>query len=399
MRFALDIPRNCSVVGELYYQAGGARGSQRDLTSIIERQRASKLGADIDALPDADEGQLFSKLAYHSVDRNSSIWVASIPTRHRRLGPAEFRETTATYFGAPSPVASALEGQGIWSKTGDHRGVCDKYGLKLASLNIDGRWTEAHDSVKYAIARALKMLGVGHMTEVHGLFTSVIPPGNMANARRAMQGHSCGGGGNGQRQGLVPDFKVEIEGLNDGAAATSALVELKMLHCGRTPTNTIGGSTYPTRGNTSVLSGHRRAVHQRAERIQRERERDARTIDRRFCATPPGQDVWADRWRRRRPLQRVERRPRGASLGCMQRRRDSHVCALRRADRAHLAGLLRAILPQRGRMGELEREREASARAGRVRRLGRAHRRREPHPASTGRLRTARARRVGRDRL
>ncbi len=63
-----------------------------------------------------------------------------------------------------------------------------------------------------------------------------------------------------------------------------------MLHCGRTPTSPIGGSTYATRGNASVLLGHRRAVHKRAERIQREREGDARTIDRRFCATPPGQD-------------------------------------------------------------------------------------------------------------
>ena len=70
------------------------------------------------------------------------------------------------------------------------------------------------------------------MSEVHGLFTPDIPPGNMANARRAMQGRSCGGGGNGQRQGLVPDFKVEIEGLNAGAAGTVALVELKMILCG-----------------------------------------------------------------------------------------------------------------------------------------------------------------------
>lgn len=144
--------------------------------------------------------------------------------------------------------------------------------------------------MKFAIARALKTLGVDCMTEVHGLFTAVIPPGEMANARRAMQGHSCGGGGNGQRQGLVPDFKVEIEGLNVGAAATSTLVELKMLHCGSTAGSPIGGTTYAVRGVTSVLSGHRRAVHKRAERIQREREIDARKIDERFCATPRGQD-------------------------------------------------------------------------------------------------------------
>ena len=84
--------------------------------------------------------------------------------------------------------------------------------------------------MKFAIARALQALVVGYMSEVHGLFTPVIPPGTIANARRAMQGRPCGGGGNGQRQGLVPDFKAEIEGLNRSlnarAAGTAALVEL-----------------------------------------------------------------------------------------------------------------------------------------------------------------------------
>jgi len=274
----------------LHFGASGARGSQRELTTLVEKQRASVLGTDIDALADIDNGVVFAKTARYSVDKNSSVWVSNIPTLHLFLGPAEFRETAALYFGAPSPVATALEGQRIWGKGGENRGVCDKFGLKLGSLNLDKRFTTAHDAVKFAIARALQTLGVNYMSEVHGLFTPVIPPGNMANARRAMQGRPCGGGGNGARQGLVPDFKVEIEGLNAGAAGTAALVELKMLRCGSTPRNPIGGSTYATRGITSVLSGHRRAVHKRAETIQREREADARKIDRLFCDTPQGQD-------------------------------------------------------------------------------------------------------------
>ena len=63
-----------------------------------------------------------------------------------------------------------------------------------------------------------------------------------------------------------------------------------MLRCGSTAHAPVGGSTYPTRGGSSVLDGHRRAVHARAASIQNERERDARRIDERFCDTQPGDD-------------------------------------------------------------------------------------------------------------
>ena len=112
-----------------------------------------------------------------------------------------------------------------------------------------------------------------------------------ADARRFMQGRR-GDALRGQRQGLVPDFKVELERLVDGASTTAALAELKMLHAGRSALNPIGGTTYKTRGNGAhcVLTGHRRAVHVRAGKIQAERERDARRIDERFCGVQPGTD-------------------------------------------------------------------------------------------------------------
>ena len=86
----------------------------------------------------------------------------------------------------PSPVAAALEGQVIYSKDGTHRGVCDKFGLTLVSLRLDGRWNTAHDRVKFAIAKSLADLGVDFLSEVHGLFTPQIPPAAQAQARRFM---------------------------------------------------------------------------------------------------------------------------------------------------------------------------------------------------------------------
>ena len=274
----------------LFHEAKGARGSQRELTFVVEQQRLAGLAADIAALPVGDARSLYRRITWCSVDKNAAIWVSSIPTLHMRAGPAEFREICATYFGVPSPVASSLAGQLIYGKDGRRRGVCDEFGLVLVSAKLDGRWNSAHDDVKFAIARALDLCGVDYMSEVHGVFTPVIPPAAQARARRAMQGHRCGGGPNGQRQGLVPDFKIALEGLVDGAASTAALAEVKMLRCGSTAARPVGGSTYATRGARSVLDGHRRAVATRAAAIQGERERDARRIDGRFCDTQPDDD-------------------------------------------------------------------------------------------------------------
>ena len=223
------------------------------------------------------------------MDKNSAVWVTSIPTCHLRAGPREFREITATYFGVPSPLASSLVGQSIFSNGGARRGLCDPFGLKLVSAKLDNRWTEGHDQVKFAIAASLDMLKVSYTCEVHGVFTPAIPPHAQASARRFMQGRRARDG-RGARQGLVPDFKVALSRLVDGAAETDALAEVKMLRCGSTTANPVGGSTYATSGDRNVLAGRQRAVTWRAGRVQPERERDARKIDVKYNGTAIGDD-------------------------------------------------------------------------------------------------------------
>ena len=101
--------------------------------------------------------------------------------------------------------------------------------------------------------------------EVHGVFTPAILPHAQASARRFMQGRRARDG-RGARQGLVPDLKVALPRLVDGAAETDALAEVKMLRCGSTTANPIGGSTYATSGDWNVLAGRQRAVMWRAGR-------------------------------------------------------------------------------------------------------------------------------------
>ena len=75
-----------------------------------------------------------------------------------------------------------------------------------------------------------------------------------AAARRFMRGGAAG------RQGLVPDFKVALPALVDGAAARDALAELKLVRCGSTNAAPVGGSTYPVSGPHDVFAGRQCAV-------------------------------------------------------------------------------------------------------------------------------------------
>ena len=122
------------------------------------------------------------------------------------------------------------------------------------------------------------------MCEVIGVFSPVIPPMEQAAARRYMRGQRAG------HQGLVPDFKVALPHLVGGAAATDALAELKLVRCGSTNAAPVGGSTYPASGPHDVFAGRQRAVEWRESKIQAERERDARSVDSKFCGTQDGDD-------------------------------------------------------------------------------------------------------------
>ena len=81
---------------------------------------------------------------------------------------------------------------------------------------------------------------VNFESEVHGVFTPVIPAAAQAGARLFMQGRRVRGRA---RQGLIPDFKVALPSLVDGAAATDVLAELKVLRCGSTARWPVGVQT------------------------------------------------------------------------------------------------------------------------------------------------------------
>jgi len=238
--------------------------------------RLKDLDVAITALPNDDQ----RKIAWVSVDRNSSIWVASCPSGRNRAGPAAFQEIACRYMGKPSPTASALAGQSIWSMEGVARGVCDPYGIALTSCVLSGDgWRRAHDTIKHAISDTCSTYQVEFTCEVFGLFASCIPQGQHRDA--LVGAHARG------RLGMIPDFRFDgmNELLSDGApvAGTQMLGELKRINQGPT--------RYPTPlvGNSGIYARRQAAVNTRANLLQAEREREARVIDAKFGQTPAGQ--------------------------------------------------------------------------------------------------------------
>ena len=222
----------------------------------------------------------FQRICFASIDQRAGMWCYAIPTAALRPNESEFREIAACYFGMPSPIALQHVGQSIWSKRGTVRGVCDKYGEKLVSLQLSGDgWNTAHDFFKFALCEIFRDLKVSYLCEVFGLFSSLIPQGPRrgpldADTVRAAR----------ERQGLVPDFKIDSASLSRRSGgirgSSSTLAELKFIH--------LGTTRYPR----VVTEDGRRcyAVAKRAREVGREMEASARKLDTIYGGHPPGAD-------------------------------------------------------------------------------------------------------------
>jgi hypothetical protein len=185
---------------------------QKAITQQREMARQQRLDVLIRALPDDD----MRRAAWNNVDKFSTTWVAAWPDRDAYLSNAEFLETTATYFGLPSPACQADVGQ----RLGSLRSVLDAHGCRLTTATLPGDgWRTQHDALKWRITQDMREMQIRATTEVYGLFAALIP-----QAGRALLDSQP----KRKRQGLVPDFLVYApEGPN-----RTCLMELKTLHFG-----------------------------------------------------------------------------------------------------------------------------------------------------------------------
>ena len=125
-------------------QAGVGRGMlklQKKITETLEEIDFRALDDRIRQLPAGDERQR----AWRSVDRLSSQWVSSWPTRKFEYGHLQLEEVLTTYLGAESPIVRPYSGQSIPCGGNGGARVCDPYGSQLANATLPGGFTVPHD--------------------------------------------------------------------------------------------------------------------------------------------------------------------------------------------------------------------------------------------------------------
>ena len=127
-----------------------------------------------------------------------------------------------------------------------------------AAMGGDG-WRKRHDASKLLLRRLLVWAGIPVTCEVFNLFASSIPREGLNRLE-----------GGRRRQGLVPDFKIPVEG-----GGGSALCELKCMSASST--------RYPRGVRPRVF---RRAVDRRADLLTSEYQAKARQTDWEYCGTP-----------------------------------------------------------------------------------------------------------------
>ena len=142
-------------------------------------------------------------------------------------------------------------------RIGNTKSVVDVYGDKVISKILPGdHWRIRHDGEKLAIASMCAWLRVPVTTEVYGLFSHLIPAQALTRYERGRK-----------RQGLVPDFRMEMPMPLGGTAFQ--LAELKLISCCET--------WYSPSSGGNVKATDKRASGLQSEYIKKAREADQET--------------------------------------------------------------------------------------------------------------------------
>ena len=150
----------------------------------------------------------------------------------------------------------------VGQRVGKEGAVVDSFGWSVlcARLPFD-TWRQRHDSFKVGLESMLYEARIPTEVEVYGRFSHLIP--TMAHdLNEALHFYR-------EKQGLVPDFLLKMEGGQQGMRDT--LAELKFISAGLT-----------------YYNSKEKQVDIRAKGLQQEYVRKCRNIDRKYCGV--GQD-------------------------------------------------------------------------------------------------------------
>jgi hypothetical protein len=176
------------------------------ITRHIESVRFKRLFLQFKEIPvnDPSEDLLVKRDAFFEWDPLGlqSRFIGSLPTMKQFIEPAELNEAYHRYLGLPSPCCRAHVGK----KIGNTNRYIDKFGknLECAILTGDG-WRTRHDGFKWLLYGLMQDASIDVVCEVLSLFTAEISTQN--DLDRFFEDTNAR-----QRQGMIPDFLVRIQG-------------------------------------------------------------------------------------------------------------------------------------------------------------------------------------------
>lgn len=225
---------------------GGSRdgSTRKKLTAAKEELRGAVMNVTLSRMSNQKRRAV---IAWQNRDKLSSSWLLCLPGPDGMNSPA-FAEALAMTLCMPSPVCKDRVGSVVGKRT------VDIFGDAIMSAALPGdHWRTRHDKLKMTINSLCTWARLPTTCEVWGLFSHLIPNEAMSRIE-----------GGRKRQGLVPDFRMEMPSTTGGTEYR--LAELKMISCCDT-------------WYKPCASANTRATEKRAKGLQMEYRRKAKKVD------------------------------------------------------------------------------------------------------------------------
>ena len=196
-------------------------------------------------------------------DKLSSAWLLALPAGDTCLSSPVFAEAAAALLCLPSPACADR----IGCEVGKRR--VDKFGDQVQAARVEGdNWRKRHDSIKMMLSKLFRWAKMPFQCEVFNLFAHLIPQQGLSRTESGRK-----------RQGLVPDFLLELDG--ERGQKKDELAELKVICCCPSRYVMIPPHPHPTRDCV-------KAVDKRAGVLTEEYRKKAKNVDRVYGGVAEG---------------------------------------------------------------------------------------------------------------
>ena len=239
-----DITGSLAIEAESAGQGATDGSTRRKITAEREELRGAVMN---EAIYRMTNSKARAAVAWHNRDKLSSAWLSCLPGPEGLSSPA-FAEAMALVLCMPSPVCKNRVGCPVGKRT------VDIFGDNIMAASLPGdHWRTRHDKLKMTLNSLCTWARLPATCEVWGLFSHMIPNEALSRIEAGRK-----------RQGLVPDFRLEMPSATGGT--TYRLAELKVISCCET-------------WYKPVASGKCRGTEKRAKGLQMEYIRKARKVD------------------------------------------------------------------------------------------------------------------------